>query len=417
VKDEANKVGELRVVEVGTSSCVAELDGPGAAAVKSEDLKAARAVEVERAIGARPLRVLFEGIERPDASLKPYAIIATTDEAGRSVTRKTYQVRVRPAGTLDPKTGKEVLVDAGTGKEVVASDAPDPQTGKILFIDPATGMKVSVEGEPRPKLTRDRIWVQDRSGEVLEELPAVDAAKDIVEALLNEWQARYLAEELKRGEDRNQSINIKLFVEAVTVAKDPRTGEIEIKEVLKDVNADGTMRLRDGDRIRISVQNASAIPVFVTVLRIGRDGVFPIFPRPQEDLEGLGFRREGGVNWRLDPGKAPSPIPGLISKMTKPYGTDLYKVIATKEPANFSGLLFRRRLPPGLGGKGPADTENEKSRKKAPDEIAKLPDELHPLARLLRKVVDGAKGEEPEFIGTEWATAEKRIEVLPPTGQ
>ena len=372
VKEMGNKLGEAKVVEVGTSSCVAELEGPGSAGVKPEDLKAARAVELERAFGAKPLHVLFEGVDRPDALLKPYAIIDSVDDYGRPVTKETYEVRVRHAGTIDPATGRKLLVDPKTGKDVLA---------------PA-------DGESRPR--KDVIWVQARNGDVLDEFPANESAGAIVEALVHEWQGRYLAEEVKRVEDPNQSINVKLFVEAVTVKKDVKSGKTEI-EVRKDVFTDGTMQLRDGDRIRISVQNASTIPVFVTVVRIGRDGVFPVFPL------------DSSVNYRLDPSRAPFPLPGVVYKMTKPYGTDLYKVIATKEPANFSGLMFRHRLPPGLIGRGPADAKDE-------DEIAKLPPKVHPLARLLRTAADGTKGNEPEILGTEWATAEKKIEVLPPAG-
>jgi hypothetical protein len=159
------------------------------------------------------------------------------------------------------------------------------------------------------------------------------------------------------------------------------------------------MQLHENDRIRISVQNVSTIPVFVTVIRIGRDGVRPIFPRDAN----------GGVDFRLDPSKDPSPIPGYVSRMTKPYGRDLYKVIATKDPSNFAGLLFRRRLPPGVDDKGQGEAKDKA-------EIAKLHREVRPLGLLLRSVADGRKGEEPELIGTEWATAEKFLEVLPPTG-
>ena len=52
--------------------------------------------------------------------------------------------------------------------------------------------------------------------------------------------------------------------------------------------------------------------------------------------------------------------------MTKPYGMDRYKVIATIEPANFSGLCFRRRLPFAVKDKGDAEAKDKA-------EIAKLP--------------------------------------------
>ena len=93
-------------------------------------------------------------------------------------------------------------------------------------------------------------------------------------------EGRYLANYLKREDDRGQTINVKLFAEAVTVKKDPNTGGLQIKDIRKAVVTDGVIRLRDGDYVRLSVQNASSgnVPVFVTVLRIGRDGVFPIYP-------------------------------------------------------------------------------------------------------------------------------------------
>ncbi len=375
VSEAKNQLGEAKVVDVGTTSCVAELEGPGAAGLKPEDLKAARAVELERAFGANPLYVLFEGVDRPDTLLKPYAVIASKDEGGRPVTRATYHVRVRPAGTLDPATGREILVDPKTGAR---------------RLSPA-------DGEPVPQ--NNMIWVQAREGEVLDEFPAdQDAPMAIFNTLFNEWQARYLAQYLKRPYDPTQAINVKLLVEAVTVKKDLKTGKTEI-EVRKDVNTDGEMRLHEGDRIRFSVQNASTVPVFVTVVLINRAGVQPVFPL------------DSGVNFQLMPSTSPSLLPGFVYRMTKPYGTDLYKVIVTKDPANFSGLLFRHRLPPGVLDRGPADAKDAEA-------IAKLPTQVHPLALLLRKAVDGTnKKGERELIGTEWATAEKEVEVLPPAGQ
>ena len=100
-----------------------------------------------------------------------------------------------------------------------------------------------------------------------------------METLFDEWRRRYLAEYLKRSDDPNQTINVKLVVNAVAVKKDPKKGGLQVKEVRKDVDQHGTLRLRDGDYIQLAVQNRSnSVPVFVTVLRIGRDGVFPIFP-------------------------------------------------------------------------------------------------------------------------------------------
>ena len=180
VRVKENQLGEAKVVTVDTSSCVAELDRPLFEGIKPEHLKAARAVELERAFGANPLYVLFEGVKRPEAELKKYAIIASVDEEGRPVTKKTYHVRVRLAGTLDPASNKEVLVDPKTGKDVLA---------------PA-------DGDPKPR--KGMIWVQTNNGDVLDEFPAdndvektFDVEKAIVEALFNEWKSRYLAEYLK----------------------------------------------------------------------------------------------------------------------------------------------------------------------------------------------------------------------------
>jgi hypothetical protein len=142
------------------------------------------------------------------------------------------------------------------------------------------------------------------------------------------------------------------------------------------------------------VQNKSTHPIFVTVVRIGRDGVEPLYPMGDD------------VSFRVKPNGPPSPIPGVY-RMTEPYGTDVYKVIATREPANFSGLLFRRRLPVGLVGRGPAEAKDASV-------IAELPANVHPLARLLREAADGSKGVKRDIVGTEWATAEKSIQVLPP---
>ena len=58
--------------------------------------------------------------------------------------------------------------------------------------------------------------------------------------------------------------------------------------------------------------------------------------------------------------------------MTQPYGTDLYKVIATTEPANFSGLLSQRRLPPGVAPRGGEMGEKGEAMEKNPPKSACL---------------------------------------------
>ena len=189
VRDPRNKLGEARVIDVGTSTCVAELEGPEAERIKPEELKTARAVVLRRAFGANPLFVLFEGVERPEEELKQYAFISSVDKEGRPVTKDTYHVRVRPAGTIDSGTGKEILVDPKTDKEVLATNAVDPVTGKGVFIDLASGEKVTVAADPRPKLREGFIWVQDRNGDVLAGFPDDDqAAMMIPEVLFDEWK-------------------------------------------------------------------------------------------------------------------------------------------------------------------------------------------------------------------------------------
>jgi len=367
-------------------------------------LQSARAVELERGFGANPLFVLFEGVARPEGELKPFAILTSVDEQGRPVTRANYHVRVRPAGEIDPVSGKEISWDAITGKEVLDAGGKDPATGKGVFLDRASGSKIQPEGKVEPKLRNELIWVQDSSGEVLAEFPADDRAPaSIVETLFDEWRTRYLAEYLKRSEDANQTINVKLVVNAVTVKKDPRNGGLQVKEVRKDVDQHGTLRLRDGDFIQLAVQNRSnGVPVFVTVLRIGRDGVFPIFPVKGAPNPSLAANR-------IEPAKNPFPLPYLV-RMTEPYGTDLYKLIATTEQADFSGLLFQRRLPPGVAPHGgQMDSKGQ--------EIEKIPPGARALARLLDEVKDGRKGGATVIVGTEWATDEKYVEVRAPSGK
>ena len=383
VREEANKLGEARVVKVATTTCTAELEGPGTDAVKPEELKAARAVELERAFGRKPLYVFFDGVKRPEAELRPHGMLASTTEDGRPVTKDNCHVRVRVAGTFDPK---------GTGKE--------------LLVDPATGKEVLAPGEGKPKLRPDWIWLQQSDNNfVLSEFPADDeAAETIRKQLLGMWQKRYLAEYLKRGYDPNQSINVELIIEAVMVEEDEIEGT-KFKGVRTDASQAGTLQLIDGDYIRVSVHNKSRdVPVFVTVLHIGQDGVFPIYPvkdAPNADL---------AAN-RIEPSKTPFPLPFFL-RMAKPYGMDLYKVIATTEPADFSKLLYQAPLPPGSAARGQAMGSKG-------DALKKVPPELNPLALLLDEVKDGSvsKGAETRIVGTKWATAEKYVEVLPPKGK
>ena len=100
---------------------------------------------------------------------------------------------------------------------------------------------------------------------------------------------------------------------------------------------EGQLVLKPGDYIAVRVRNKGRAPVYVTALDLGTDGsIQPVFP--PRDAPSI----DEYAPARIKPGEE-QQLPEVV-QLEMPAGREMIKIIATEEPADFSGFLY---IPPG----------------------------------------------------------------------
>ena len=136
------------------------------------------------------------------------------------------------------------------------------------------------------------------------------------------------------------------------------------------------LTVRDGDYVMVELRNRSATDAFVSVLDLSPDGsISQLYPRSRQAQDNK-IAADG--KWtRL-------PLP-YVFQIGKPYGNEIFKAIATREPADFSALLQDKQTSQRGGSS-------------------------NPLSKLLLSSNTSKRGADP--LG-QWATAETTFEIQP----
>ncbi|HEX3102423.1 MAG TPA: DUF4384 domain-containing protein, partial [Pyrinomonadaceae bacterium] len=146
--------------------------------------------------------------------------------------------------------------------------------------------------------------------------------------------------------------------------------------------------LNGGDYIMLELQNVGTVDAYVTVLDLQPDGVIkPAFPYPGIPHENL---IKHGATYRV-------PYP-YVFRLTEPYGQESFRLIATREPTDFSPLLDPASLEKVGRGEG-----NEKGGNALKSPLGKM-------------LVNAQKGKRGDFVGVPsmWATDSVTFTVLAP---
>ena len=99
---------------------------------------------------------------------------------------------------------------------------------------------------------------------------------------------------------------------------------------MSEITDGNRLVLRDGDYVALELRNNSAEDAYVTVLDLSPDGsINPMFPHPQAPHDN---KIVADKQWH----RLPMPF---VFTMGPPYGHEIFKAIATREPADFSSLL------------------------------------------------------------------------------
>lgn len=291
----------------------------------------------------------------------------------------------------------EISHNYGESRLRVLVDANDALVGTINKLDVVTVADVTENNyDVRLRRDADDLIIERKGGSSLARITDGASAPDqLRDALLGEWRWQFLSR-LRNNEARS-TVKIDLRLVPVNVELNDSGAVQKVIGDRTDLKpTDGNrLVLRDGDHVMIELRNASSGNAYVTVLDLSPDGsINPIFPLPE--APGVQENRIPADNkWHRIQGPAEQPF---VFRMGQPYGTEVFKVIATREPADFSPLLYA----PAVRERGGAN----------------LLDELSPstnqLGKLLLSASTGTRG--AGFAGvspSNWATAEVPFDVVP----
>ncbi|BCM92614.1 hypothetical protein IAD21_04496 [Abditibacteriota bacterium] len=212
------------------------------------------------------------------------------------------------------------------------------------------------------------------------------APAKVRDALMGEWRWRYLA---RLGTSNAASL---LQLEMKLVRVNNAVGEAP-------VDTDGGMVFHYGDTYALQLRNLSPVNAYVTVLDLSPDGTInPVLPpgnivddalkpTPPEYIPADGaWHQIQGFSW----GAAP------------PAGREIWKVIATREPADFSSFLLQK-----------TETEGGEVLYPALLDLTKRGAPPNPLEKLLLRSQTGTHRGFTAVPPSYWTTAQVSFEVKP----
>jgi hypothetical protein len=173
--------------------------------------------------------------------------------------------------------------------------------------------------------------------------------------------------------DPSNKLQVELRVVPVQVIKGPPgTKPTIVKKTLPE--GAGPIHLEENDNFMLELRNRGKQPVFVTVIDLQPGGLIaPMFPNPRFNSTVIENLIDVGDTWH----QVAYPY---IFKVTKPFGPELLKAIATLEPADFSSISTTRDM-------------HERG-------------VVHPLARMLMESNQGSRGVGLDVEITDWTTGE-----------
>lgn len=298
-KSEPLAKAEVESVQLTTATL--KLDGPATRGPLSETFRGARAFESTHSFG--------------DVRLKVAAYDLPASEVGRNV-----------ADVLKTSSMVSPVADTAEGWDVRVCRNNCPNE------TPPTGTRaVRLDGV---------LTVQRSDGSVIERVSEVEGAGERIRLAL-EREARWRFIKALNNEN-DPDVRIKMRLVPVTdVEVDPEMGLASKAHKLASEltpGEGGQLTVREDDYLMLEVMNLGSEDVWVSVLDINNDGVIgPLWPHPDipAGLSGenkIPGTREGQPVW------TPVKLPFVVH-ITKPYGWETFKAIATLNKTNFAPLF------------------------------------------------------------------------------
>jgi len=325
-------LAEARIEELDLTFATLELEPEFQEKIKPDELQAARAVEKLHQYGDNILKVDTQGIKHLPQGEEILDYIQLLPLVNSEIkTGDRWDVRIRPKNDVP---GLDALVLERRDGTVILEVASDKRFNRQL--------RHALEGEAR--------W-------------------RFVNALENHAL--------------NSQVQIELRIVPVEVERNARG---RVRKVIGDKKLrrteGGQIVLPEGEVVMIELKNTGDVDAYVTVLDLQSDGTIgPLWPHP--DIKNKENKILADGNWiRI---RRP-----FFFELGQPYGTEMFKAIATSEPADFSPVLHRGTLERGGDN---------------------LPVARSPLGQLLKAATLAQRASLAGVDPSDWATSSVTFEV------
>jgi hypothetical protein len=303
-------------------------------------------------------------------------------QAARAVERSHHygddRLKVNLRRLENVARGKEIA-DTIRSLSLVNSEAEASERWDVLVCpvkcpDQRLAPGDSGAGEPKS------IVLQRKDGSVLATVAdGEDQLRKIRDAL--EGEARWRFVNALENKNPNSQIQIELRVVPIEVKQDADGIKWARDKEIRTADG-GQLELTEGDYVNIELKNSGTKDAYVTVLDLQNNGVIgPIWPYPEAGSKMQENRIPADKQWhRINKDT-------YIFEIEKPYGKEIYKAIATNEPADFSPLLDRKFL-------------SRKDKDPVQQKLAQTP-----LGQLLSSITMGKRSAQASVNPADWASA------------
>lgn len=298
-KSEPLTKAEVETVQLTTAAL--KLEGAPASGPLPESFRGARAFELTHNFG--------------DVRLKVAAHDLTSSAVGRKVTEA-----LKSSSMVNP------VADSAMGWDVriCRNNCPDEMS-------PTAGRDVRFDGG---------FTIQRSDGSVIERVgDGVGAAERISLALEREARWHFIK---GLNNENDPDVRIKMRLVPVTdVDVRPETNlAFKVRKLAAEVQRSegGQLVLHEDDYVMLEIMNLGSEDIWVSVLDVNSDGaVGPLWPHPDIPVGLSGENKIPGTR-EGEPVWTPVKLPFVIH-ITKPYGWETFKAIATLNKTNFAPLF------------------------------------------------------------------------------
>ena len=361
---QATPIASAEIERVNATSSRLKLASPAASAnIDRKQFQNARARESDHKFDDARLRIVFEGLPQPAESSDDLA------------------TRIKKL-------------------EIVRGDLKQPNDWDIKICrGKCTDEKPSSSGNDENFSGGFTIMRQD--GSIIRRVPdEADAFTKISLALKGEARWRFVKN--LKNDDPMVKIEMRLIPVTAEERSSLRVGggrQIQVISKTKDAGTPleiGALHsLPEGSYYLLEIKNTGYVDAYINVIDLTSDGhIAPLWPNP---VIPLGNADENKIPADSEWHRVPAPF---VVSITPPYGPEIFKAIATREPADFSPLLSESSVGSKRGG-------NDRGAKEEQTMLGQLLKTATSIGMTARGSIEGTQDiASPNANASGWATFE-----------